>query len=96
MTILETLDEIFSHITVPQNLQRKVALAKSKLAALEQKDIDRDALVVSLKAQVTELQAKNREQEIAHKVAIAELLRPEQGLVKPHPRVVMGRSNRRG
>lgn len=94
MTIFETLEEIFSHITVPQNLQRKVALVKSRVSALEQKDSDRGALIISrLKTKLKEAEIQNREQQAANKVSIAEFLRPEQGIAKPSPRVIMGRRN---
>ena len=91
MTVLETVEEIFAHIAIPQNLAKKVALVKNQIAALEQKIINLDGKVIKLAAELKDAKLKNDKLVAEHKGVLPELLRPEQGLVKPRPRVIMKR-----
>lgn len=91
MTVLETVEEISAHIAIPQNLAEKVALVKSQVAALEQKIINLDGKVIKLAAELKNAKLKNDKLVAEHKEVLAELLRPDQGLAKPRPRVIMKR-----
>jgi uncharacterized protein YigA (DUF484 family) len=86
MAVLETLEDIFAHIAIPQNLAKKVALVKNQVATLEQKIINLDGKVIKLAAEL-----KDDKLVAERKEALAELLRPEQGHAKPRPRVIMKR-----
>ena len=92
MTILETVEEIFSDIALPQNLARKVALVKSQIAALEQKNIKLEGKVIKLAAELKESESKNEKLKAEHQRVMADLLHPEQGISQPMPGVITKRN----
>jgi hypothetical protein len=94
MTILEALDEIFDSISAPQNIAKKIALAKSRVGKLEEKNIKLESDVVNLKAALCKSEVRYEELQESHKLELAELLKPEQGISKPRREVIMGRRPR--
>jgi len=91
VTILETLEEIFSHIAVPQNLAKKVSLVKSQVSALEQRNVRLEDKNVHLAAELKESKAQNEKMKADYEANLASLLSPEQGLKQQRPQVVLGR-----
>ena len=58
MTLLETVEEIFAHIAVPQNLARKVASVKDRVATLEANNIQLRIENRALKAENLDIRAQ--------------------------------------
>ena len=94
MTILEALDEIFESISVPQNIAKKIALVKSRVGKLEERNIKLEGDVINLKAALRKSEVRYQELQESHKLEMAKLLEPEQGISKFLPKVIMGRRPR--